>query len=102
MEETEASFRDGNTVTSEESVLRRWKEKFDELRERRGKEVETVEEEVRKISNDEVREALERMKNEVEVETVHEFKDLGSTVLSGRERSKEVKERTYSWCERRR
>ena len=43
--------RDGNVVTNEESVLKGWKEKI--RGERGAEEVETVEQEVRKISTDE-------------------------------------------------
>ena len=56
--------RDGNVLTTEELVLRRWEEGIEGLmneedeRERRL-EVETVEEEVGKISKDEVRTSFE-------------------------------------------
>ncbi|KAK4303487.1 hypothetical protein Pmani_024496 [Petrolisthes manimaculis] len=55
---------DGNILTSEESVLRRWKEYFEELmnienvRERRLEELEEWNEEVQEISRDEVRKAM--------------------------------------------
>ena len=61
--------RDGNVLTSEESVLTRWEECFGELmnedneRERRVEEVETVKQEVGKISKDEVRKAMKTLKN---------------------------------------
>ena len=61
--------RDGNVPVSEESLLRRWKEYFEELmnkkneRERIMEEMETVEQEVGSISKNEVRKALKRMKN---------------------------------------
>ncbi|TRY54571.1 hypothetical protein DNTS_001573 [Danionella cerebrum] len=61
--------RDGKVLTSEESVLRRWKEYFEELmneeneRERREEDVNIVEQEVEKIKKDEVRKALGRMKS---------------------------------------
>ena len=59
----------GNVLTSEESVLRRWMEYFEELmneeneRERRLEEVEIVNLEVGWISKDEVRTAMKRMKS---------------------------------------
>ena len=59
----------GNVLTSEESVLRRWMEYFEELmneeneRERRLEEVEIVNQEVGWISKDEVRTAMKRMKS---------------------------------------
>ena len=59
----------GNVLTSEESVLRRWMEYFEELmneeneRERRLEEVERVNLEVGWISKDEVRTAMKRMKS---------------------------------------
>ena len=60
---------DGNVLTSEESVLRRWKEYFEELmnreneRERRLNDVERVNQEVGEISMNEVRMAMKKMKN---------------------------------------
>ena len=54
--------RDGNVVTNEESVLKGWKEKI--RGERGAEEVETVEQEVRKISTDEERKAL-KMKRQL-------------------------------------
>ena len=59
----------GNVLTSEENVLRRWMEYFAELmneeneRERRLEEVERVNLEVGWISKDEVRTAMKRMKS---------------------------------------
>ncbi|KAK3570815.1 hypothetical protein QTP86_027625, partial [Hemibagrus guttatus] len=61
--------RDGRVLTSEESVLRRWKEYFEELmneeneREKRVEGVNSVEQKVDKIRKDEVRKALKRMKS---------------------------------------
>ncbi|KAK3539519.1 hypothetical protein QTP70_009497 [Hemibagrus guttatus] len=61
--------RDGRVLTSEESVQRRWKEYFEELmneeneREKRVEGVNSVEQKVDKIRNDEVRKALKRMKS---------------------------------------
>ncbi|KAK3546717.1 hypothetical protein QTP70_033372, partial [Hemibagrus guttatus] len=61
--------RDGNVLTSEESVQRRWKEYFEELmneeneREKRVEGVNSVEQKVDKIRKDEVRKALKRMKS---------------------------------------
>ena len=60
---------DGHVLTSEGSVLRRWRQYFKELlneeneRERRVDKVETVEQEVRNISRDEVK-ALKMIKLE--------------------------------------
>ncbi|KAK3521756.1 hypothetical protein QTP70_016233 [Hemibagrus guttatus] len=57
------------TITSEESVQRRWKEYFEELmneeneREKRVEGVNSVEQKVDKIRKDEVRKALKRMKS---------------------------------------
>ena len=61
--------REGNALTSEEIVLRILKEHFEELmneeieRQRRVEEVVTMKLEVGKISKDEVRKALKRIKN---------------------------------------
>ncbi|WP_139267336.1 hypothetical protein, partial [Escherichia coli] len=61
--------RDGNVLTGATSVMERWKEYFEELmneenvREHRVEEVTVVEQEVAKISKDEVRKALKRMKS---------------------------------------
>ena len=61
--------RDGNVLTSKESVLRRWKEYFeglmDEGNEREGRldDVGIVNEEVQWISKEEVRAAMKRMKS---------------------------------------
>ena len=61
--------KDGNVLTSEERVLRRWKEYFEKLmneeneREQRSVNVEKVEKEVNRISKWEVKKALKRMKN---------------------------------------
>ena len=61
--------RIGHVLTSEESVLRRWKEFFKDLmnedneRERKVKELETVEQEVRKSIKDGMRKVLNRKKN---------------------------------------
>ena len=65
--------RAGNVLTSDASVLRRWRENFEVLiidrneRERRveeeEEEEETVKRQVRKIIKDEVRNTLKRMKN---------------------------------------
>ena len=60
---------DGNVLTSEESVLRRWKEYFEELmneeneRERRLDVAESINRDVGRISMDEVRMAMKKMKN---------------------------------------
>ncbi|KAF7650580.1 hypothetical protein LDENG_00123490, partial [Lucifuga dentata] len=60
--------RDGNVLTGARSVMGRWKEYFEELmneeneRERRVEEVTVVNQEVAKISKDEVRRSLKRMK----------------------------------------
>ncbi|MFY0383419.1 RNA-directed DNA polymerase, partial [Bacillus sp. YIM B13582] len=60
---------DGNVLTSEESVLRRWREYFEQLmneenqRERRLDDVELVKQEVDRISKEEVRAAIKRMKS---------------------------------------
>ena len=60
---------DGEVLTNEESVLRRWKEYFEKLmneenvRESRLDSVEKVNRKVRKISKDEVRSAMKRMKS---------------------------------------
>ena len=62
--------RDGNVPTREESMLRRWQDYFEkpmneyDERERRVEEVETVKQEVGKISKDDVRKALKRTKKE--------------------------------------
>lgn len=59
---------DGNVLTSEESVLRRWKEYFEELmniengRESRMEELEVANQEVQEISRKEVKKAMKRMK----------------------------------------
>ncbi|KAI5089302.1 histone H4 transcription factor [Silurus meridionalis] len=59
---------EGNVLTSEESVLRRWREYFEQLmneenqRERRLDDVEMVKQDVDKISKEEVRAAIKRMK----------------------------------------
>ncbi|KAI5624580.1 hypothetical protein C0J50_15862 [Silurus asotus] len=61
--------REGNVLTSEESVLRRWSEYFEQLmneenqRERRLDDVELVKQDVDRISKEEVRAAIKRMKN---------------------------------------
>ncbi|KAK3575637.1 hypothetical protein QTP86_031594, partial [Hemibagrus guttatus] len=61
--------RDGKVLTSEESVQRRWKEYFEELkneeneREKRVEGMNSVEQKVDKIRKDEVRKALKRMKS---------------------------------------
>ncbi|KAE8288333.1 hypothetical protein D5F01_LYC12200 [Larimichthys crocea] len=61
--------RDGSVLTGASSVMGRWKEYFEELmneeneRERRAEEVTVVDQEVAKISEDEVRRALKRMKS---------------------------------------
>lgn len=61
--------REGNVITSEESVLRRWKEYFEELlneensRERRKEEPERIRKKVDQFRKDEVRKALKRMKS---------------------------------------
>uniref|UniRef100_A0A8C4RGJ5 L1 transposable element RRM domain-containing protein n=1 Tax=Erpetoichthys calabaricus TaxID=27687 RepID=A0A8C4RGJ5_ERPCA len=60
---------DGNVLTSEESVLSRWKEYFERLmneeneREKRLDDVEIMNQEVQRISKEEVRTAMKRMKN---------------------------------------
>ena len=60
---------DGNVLTTEESVLRRWREYFEQLmneeneRERRIDDVEVVKQEVDRISKEEVRAAIKRMKS---------------------------------------
>ncbi|XP_062866594.1 uncharacterized protein LOC134329279, partial [Trichomycterus rosablanca] len=60
--------RNGNVLTSEESVMGRWKEYFEELmneeneRERRVEVIGTVDQEVEKINENEVWKALKRMK----------------------------------------
>ncbi|KAI5606596.1 hypothetical protein C0J50_2095 [Silurus asotus] len=59
---------EGNVLTSEESVLRRWREYFEQLmnenyRERRLEDVELVKQDVDRISKEEVRAAIKRMKN---------------------------------------
>ncbi|KAI5627956.1 hypothetical protein C0J50_3222 [Silurus asotus] len=59
----------GNVLTSEESVLRRWREYFEQLmneenqRERRLDDVELVKQDVDRISKEEVRAAIKRMKS---------------------------------------
>ncbi|XP_051779618.1 uncharacterized protein LOC127526820 [Erpetoichthys calabaricus] len=61
--------KDGNILASEDSVLSRWKEYFERLmneeneRERRLDDVEIVNQEVQRISKEEVRTAMKRMKN---------------------------------------
>ena len=61
--------RDGSVLTGASSVMGRWKEYFEELmneeneRERRAEEVTVVDQEVAKISDDEVKRALKRMKS---------------------------------------
>ncbi|XP_051784813.1 uncharacterized protein LOC127528357 [Erpetoichthys calabaricus] len=61
--------KDGNVLTSEESVLSRWKEYFERLmneenhREKRLDDVEIVNQELQRISKEEVRTAMKRMKN---------------------------------------
>ena len=61
--------RDGNVLTGASSVMGRWKEYFEELmneeneRERRVEDVAVVDQEIAKISKDEVRKALKRMKS---------------------------------------
>ncbi|KAI5106486.1 hypothetical protein C0J45_4183, partial [Silurus meridionalis] len=60
---------EGNVLTSEESVLRRGREYFEQLmneenhRERRLEDVELVKQDVDRISKEEVRAAIKRMKN---------------------------------------
>ncbi|KAI5623886.1 hypothetical protein C0J50_16567 [Silurus asotus] len=60
---------EGNVLTSEESVLRRWREYFEQLmneenqRERRLDDVELVKQDVNRISKEEVRAAIKRMKS---------------------------------------
>ncbi|KAI5089396.1 hypothetical protein C0J45_20804 [Silurus meridionalis] len=60
---------EGNVLTSEESVLRRWREYFEQLmneenhRERRLEDVELVKQDVDRISKEEVRAAIKRMKS---------------------------------------
>ncbi|KAI5089887.1 hypothetical protein C0J45_20022 [Silurus meridionalis] len=60
---------EGNVLTSEESVLRRWREYFKQLmneenhREKRLEDVELVKQDVDRISKEEVRAAIKRMKN---------------------------------------
>ncbi|KAI5100986.1 hypothetical protein C0J45_9972 [Silurus meridionalis] len=60
---------EGNVLTSEESVLRRWREYFEQLmnkeneKERRLDDVELVKQDVDRISKEEVRAAIKRMKN---------------------------------------
>ncbi|KAI5618058.1 hypothetical protein C0J50_22647, partial [Silurus asotus] len=64
---------EGNVLTSEKSVLRRWREYFEQLmneehhRERRLEDVELVKQDVDRISKEEVRAAIRRMKNEKSV-----------------------------------
>ena len=59
---------DGNVLTSEDDVLRRWKEYFDQLmneeneRETRLENAEPVNKEVKQITKEEVRRTLKRMK----------------------------------------
>ncbi|KAI5093469.1 hypothetical protein C0J45_16607 [Silurus meridionalis] len=59
---------EGNVLTSEESVLRRWREYFEQLmneenqRERRLDDVKLVKQEVDRISKEEVKAAIKRMK----------------------------------------
>ncbi|XP_051784320.1 uncharacterized protein LOC127527954 [Erpetoichthys calabaricus] len=61
--------KDGNVLTSEESVLSRWKLYFERLmneenkREKRLDDVEIENQEVQQISKEEVRTAMKRMKN---------------------------------------
>ena len=61
--------RDGSVLTGASSVMGRWKEYFEELmnveneREQRLEEVSAVDQDVAKISQDEVRRALKRMKS---------------------------------------
>ena len=60
---------EGNVLTSKESVTRRWKEYFEKLtneenaRERREEDADMVNEEVRKISSEEVRTAIKKIKS---------------------------------------
>ncbi|KAI5614578.1 hypothetical protein C0J50_8916, partial [Silurus asotus] len=60
---------DGNVLTSKERVLSRWREYFEQLmneenqRERRLDNVELVKQDVVRISKEEVRAAIKRMKN---------------------------------------
>ncbi|KAI5620741.1 hypothetical protein C0J50_19613, partial [Silurus asotus] len=60
---------EGNVLTSEESVLRRWREYFEQLmneenqRERRLDDVELVKQDVDRISKEVVRAAIKRMKS---------------------------------------
>ncbi|KAI5611034.1 hypothetical protein C0J50_11940, partial [Silurus asotus] len=60
---------DGNVLTSEETVLRRWREYFEQLmneeneRERRLVDVELVMQEEDRISKEEVRAAIKRIKS---------------------------------------
>ncbi|KAI5615215.1 hypothetical protein C0J50_10889, partial [Silurus asotus] len=64
---------EGNVLTSEESVLRRWREYFEQLmnkenqRERSLDDVELVKQEVDKISKEEVRAVIKRMKSDKSV-----------------------------------
>ncbi|KAF7693224.1 hypothetical protein HF521_008540 [Silurus meridionalis] len=59
---------EGNVLTSEESVLKRWREYFEQLmneenqRERRLDDVKLVKQEVDRISKEEVKAAIKRMK----------------------------------------
>ena len=65
----EIKDRDGSILTGASSVMGRWKEYFEELmnveneREQRLEEVTPVDQEVAKISRNEVRRVLKRMKS---------------------------------------
>ena len=82
---------DDNVLTDEESVLRRWKEYFEELmnienvRERRLEELEIVDEEVQEISREEVRRAMRKMKSGKAVGTdcipVEAWRSLGEMAV---------------------
>ena len=83
--------KDGNVLTSEESVLSRWKEYFEGLmneeneRERRLDDVKIVNLDVQQISKEEVRAAMKRMKNEKAVGPddipVEAWRCLGETAV---------------------
>ena len=59
---------DGNVMTSEEKILQRWKEYFEDLmnienaRDRRLEEVDELNQEVQRISGEEVKKVMKRMK----------------------------------------
>ena len=105
---------DGNVLTNEESVLRRWKEYFEELmnreneRERRLNDVERVNREVGEISMNEVRMAM-KMRNgkavgpdNIPVEAwrclgemaVRFFTRLFNRILNGERKPEEGRQRT--------